>query len=86
MTPLLELLQLGKVHEARQQASARLLIQPNDPEALLALARIAGETAPLIFCGFKIVVYPSMTPRASSASMRLLTATRESPTACPIWE
>ena len=42
MTPLLELLQIGKVHEARQQASARLLIQPNDPEALLALARIAA--------------------------------------------
>jgi len=45
MTPLLELLQLGKVHEARQQASARLLIQPNDPEALLALARIAAADA-----------------------------------------
>ncbi len=45
MTPLLELLQMGKVHEARQQASARLLIQPNDPEALLALARIAAADA-----------------------------------------
>jgi tetratricopeptide (TPR) repeat protein len=45
MTPLLELLQLGKVHEARQQASARLLIQPNDPEALLALARMAAADA-----------------------------------------
>ena len=45
MTPLLELLQLGKVHEARQQASARLLISPNDPEALLTLARIAAADA-----------------------------------------
>lgn len=45
MTPLLELLQMGKVHEARQQASARLLIQPNDPEALLALARMAAAEA-----------------------------------------
>ncbi|MBN9414265.1 MAG: tetratricopeptide repeat protein [Candidatus Eremiobacteraeota bacterium] len=45
MTPLLELLQMGKVHEARQQASARLLIQPNDPEALLALARMAAADA-----------------------------------------
>lgn len=45
MTPLLELLQLGKVHEARQQASARLLIQPQDSEALLTLARIAAADA-----------------------------------------
>lgn len=45
MNPLLELLQLGKVHEARQQASARLLISPNDAEALLTLARIAAADA-----------------------------------------
>lgn len=45
MNPLLELLQLGKVHEARQQASARLLISPTDSESLLTLARIAAADA-----------------------------------------
>ena len=42
------------------------------------------DTAPLIFCGLMMVVYSSMIPFFSSASIRPFTATRERPTSSPI--